>query len=77
MPKACNGVRAAGRLRVLCGRMVPVLIVTADQGEAEMLEIAEQGFPTLCKPVDPESLRIVVSDLLENEGLPPPDCSKD
>lgn len=69
LPKACNGVRAAGRLRVLCGRMVPVLIVTADQGEAEMNEIAEQGFPTLQKPVHPESLKVAVSGLLEGEAL--------
>src|SRR5690606_24407769 len=41
LPHACNGVRAAGRLRVLCRRMVPVLIVTADQGPEELQEIAE------------------------------------
>lgn len=69
LPKACNGVRAAGRLRVLCGRMVPVLIVTADQGEAEMKEIAEQGFPTLQKPVHPESLKVALGSLLEGEAL--------
>ena len=55
--------------------MVPVLIVTADQGEAEMLEIAEQGFPTLQKPVDPGALKVAVCDLLEGEALP--ECAND
>lgn len=68
LPDGCNGVRAAGRLRVLCGRMVPVLIVTADQGDEELREINDQGFPTLRKPVDPESLALAVSDLLESAG---------
>ncbi|MEO3429974.1 PAS-domain containing protein [Pelagibius sp. CAU 1746] len=66
LPNACNGVRAAGRLRVLCKRMVPVLIVTADQGEEEMREITEEGFPTLQKPVDPEALALAVRNLLED-----------
>lgn len=66
LPNACNGVQAAGRLRVLCGRMVPVLIVSADQGEAEMREITEQGFPALQKPVDPDALAFAVTNLLED-----------
>ena len=65
LPNGCNGVRAAGRLRVLLGRMVPVLIVTADQGEEEMREITDQGFPTLQKPVDPDALALTVTGLLE------------
>ena len=65
LPNGCNGVRAVGRLRMLAGRMVPVLIVTADQGEEEMREITEQGFPTLQKPVDPDALALAVTGLLE------------
>ena len=64
LPNGCNGVNSARRLRELCARMVPVLIVTADQGEEEMREITQQGFPTLRKPVDPEALALAVSDLL-------------
>ena len=73
LPKACNGVRAASRLRVLCGRMVPVLIVTADQGQEEMQEIADQGFPTLQKPVNPESLRAAIANLLKDFAVPAAD----
>ncbi len=75
LPNACNGVRAAGRLRVLCERMVPVLIVTADQGEEEMREITEQGFPALQKPVDPEALALAVSSLLEDFSVSEPAVS--
>ncbi|WP_193370490.1 PAS domain-containing hybrid sensor histidine kinase/response regulator [Pelagibius marinus] len=75
LPAACNGVRAAGRLRVLCKRMVPVLIVTADQGEEEMREITGQGFPALQKPVDPEALALAVSSLLEDFSVSEPEVS--
>jgi PAS domain S-box-containing protein len=64
LPNGCNGVRAAGRLRALCGRMLPVLIVTADQGEEELQEISGQGFQTLQKPVDPVALQSAVVKLL-------------
>src|SRR3546814_7232921 len=30
LPRGCNGVQAARRLRAMCGACVPVLIVTAD-----------------------------------------------
>ncbi|MGF1629430.1 MAG: PAS-domain containing protein [Kiloniellaceae bacterium] len=73
LPRACNGVRAAGRLRVLCRRMVPVLIVTADKGQEELQEIAEQGFPALQKPVNPDALRTAIADLLEDFAVPAPD----
>jgi PAS domain S-box-containing protein len=73
LPRACNGVRAAGRLRVLCRRMVPVLIVTADQGQEELQEIADQGFPALQKPVDPDALRAAIASLLEGFGVAAPD----
>ena len=77
MPEACNGVRAAERLRILCGRMVPVLIVTADRGEAEMREIAKQGFPALRKPVDPEALKATLTGLLDCEPLQAPKTDDD
>ena len=69
LPRACNGVRAAGRLRVLCRRMLPVLIVTADQGQEELQEIADQGFPALQKPVNPDALRAAIASLLEGFGV--------
>jgi signal transduction histidine kinase/CheY-like chemotaxis protein len=75
LPRACNGVRAAGRLRVLCRRMVPVLIVTADQGQEELQEIADQGFPALQKPVNPDALRAAITDLLEDFAVPAPDAT--
>ncbi|GAB4369298.1 MAG: hypothetical protein Kow00114_28990 [Kiloniellaceae bacterium] len=70
LPEGVNGASVASRLRVLCRRMVPVLIVTADQGQEEMEEIADQGFPTLQKPVNPEGLRIAIANLLENFAVP-------
>lgn len=73
LPRACNGVRAAGRLRVLCGRMVPVLIVTADQGHEELQEIADQGFPALQKPVNPDALRLMITNLLKDFAVPASD----
>jgi two-component system CheB/CheR fusion protein len=76
LPRACNGVRAAGRLRVLCRRMVPVLIVTADQGPEELQEIADQGFPALQKPVNPDALRAAIADLLEDFAVPAPDATR-
>jgi signal transduction histidine kinase/ActR/RegA family two-component response regulator len=76
LPHGCNGVRLAGRLRALCGRMVPVLIVTADQGQQELEEISEQGFSTLQKPVNPDSLRVALTHLLEDFAVPASDESK-
>ncbi|MEQ8357705.1 MAG: PAS-domain containing protein [Kiloniellaceae bacterium] len=73
LPGAYSGVAAAGQLRVLCGRSVPALIVTADQGEAETLEIADHGFPSLRKPVDPEAFRTAVAGLLEDAVLRVPE----
>jgi len=73
LPHACNGVRAAGRLRVLCRRMVPVLIVTADQGDEELQEIADQGFPALQKPVNPDALRVAIAELLDDFAISAPD----
>ncbi len=70
LPQGYNGARAASRLRVSCGRMVPVLIVTADQGPDELQEIAEQGFPALQKPVNPEALRAAIAGLLEDFAVP-------
>jgi PAS domain S-box-containing protein len=70
LPRGCNGVRAAGRLRAICGRPVPVLIVTADQGQEELREIADQGFPALQKPVNPEALRAVIASLLGDFTVP-------
>ncbi len=70
LPNGCNGVRAGRQLRLLCGRRVPVLVVTADQGEEEMQEIADQGFPALLKPANPEALYAAISDLLERLASP-------
>jgi two-component system CheB/CheR fusion protein len=70
LPQGYNGARAASRLRVSCGRMVPVLIVTADQGPEELQEIADQGFPALQKPVNPDALRAAITGLLEDFGMP-------
>lgn len=68
LPCAGSGVHAAVRLRALCRRRVPVLIVTADQGPAALQEIAEQGFPALRKPVAPAALRAAIDDQLD--GFP-------
>jgi signal transduction histidine kinase/ActR/RegA family two-component response regulator len=76
LPRACNGVRAAGRLRVLCEREVPVLIVTADQGPDELQEISDQGFQALQKPVNPDALRLAMADLREGLAVPAPDDSR-
>ena len=76
LPRGCSGVRAAGRLRVLCGRMVPVLIVTADHGPEELSEIADQGFPTLQKPVNPDSLRLAMAELLKDFAAQAADGSR-
>jgi two-component system CheB/CheR fusion protein len=73
LPLGCNGARTASRLRVCCGRMVPVLIVTADQGPEELQEIADQGFPALQKPVNPEALRSAIAGLLEDFAVPAAD----
>src|SRR3546814_11013865 len=70
-----NGARAAGRLRVLCRRSVPVLIVTADQGQEELQEIAKQGFPALQKPVNPAALRAAIDAQLEGFAVPVPDAA--
>jgi len=40
LPAGYNGFTVAGRLRVLWGRMLPVLIVTPDQGPGDTLERA-------------------------------------
>jgi CheY-like chemotaxis protein len=53
--------------------MVPVLIVTADQGPEELQEIADQGFPALQKPVNPEALRSAIAGLLEDFAVPAAD----
>lgn len=73
LPQGYNGARAASRLRVSCGRMVPVLIVTADQGPEELQEIADQGFPALQKPVKPEALRAAIAGLLDDFAVPASD----
>lgn len=73
LPQGGNGASVASRLRVLCRRMVPVLIVTADQGQEEMQEIADQGFPTLQKPVNPEGLRIAIAKLVGDFAVPAAD----
>ncbi len=74
LPRGCNGARAAGRLRAICGRAVPVLIVTADQGHEELREIADQGFPALQKPVNPGALRAAIAALLGDFAVP--DCDE-
>jgi hypothetical protein len=63
-------------LRALCRRRVPVLIVTADQGPEELQEIADQGFPTLQKPVDPDALRGAIANLLEDFAVSAPDAAR-
>jgi hypothetical protein len=50
-----------------------VLIVTADQGPEELQEIADQGFPALQKPVNPEALRAAIANLLEDFAVPAAD----
>ncbi|HMA14150.1 MAG TPA: ATP-binding protein, partial [Kiloniellaceae bacterium] len=64
LPDACNGARLADRLRTLCRRPVPALLVTADQGQEEMQEIANHGFLALRKPVAPDALRAAMGNLL-------------
>ena len=43
--------------------------VALELAPGEMREIAEQGFPALRKPVDPEALRATLSGLLDCEPL--------
>ncbi|HEY9547868.1 MAG TPA: ATP-binding protein, partial [Kiloniellaceae bacterium] len=73
LPRGCNGVQAARRLRAMCGACVPVLIVTADQGQQELREIAGEGFPTLQKPVNPDALRLAMADLIEDFAVSAPE----
>src|SRR3546814_16868813 len=70
LPRVPNGARAAGRLRVLCRRSVPVLIVTADQGPEELQEIAKQGFPAMQKTVNPDALRAAIDSQLAAFAVP-------
>src|SRR3546814_14113881 len=72
LPRVPNGARAAGRLRVLCRRSVPVLIVTADQGQEELQEMAKKGFPALQKPVNPDALRAAIDEHPEGFAVPGP-----
>lgn len=64
LPQACNGASLADRLRTLSHRQVPALIVTADQGQEEMQDIANHGFLALRKPVAPDALRAAMRNLL-------------
>ncbi len=68
LPKNVNGVEAAKQLRTACGRDVPVLIVTADQGSGPRSEIAAEGFRSLRKPVRAEHLQASLADLLTGEN---------
>ncbi|NIA67203.1 PAS domain S-box protein [Pelagibius litoralis] len=66
LPKNVNGVEVASRLRKACGREVPVLIVTADQGKGPRSEIAAHGFKSLRKPVKSEQLKATLAELLDD-----------
>src|SRR3546814_20857907 len=72
LPRVPNGARAAGRLRVLCRRSVPVLIVAADPRQGEMQEIAKQGFPALQQPVNTNAMRAAIPPHPAGSALPLP-----
>lgn len=67
LPMQVNGVETAISLRHACGRQIPVLIVTADQGEGPRSEIAAQGFKALQKPVSFEELQAALTELIGRE----------
>src|SRR3546814_2683670 len=50
LPRVPNGARAAGRLRVLCRRSVPVLIVTARSEEhtSELQSLMRISYAVFC-----------------------------
>src|SRR3546814_19418278 len=72
LPRVPNGARAAGRLRVLCRRSVPVLIVTADPGQEALPEVAKPGFPALQNPVNPDALRAAIDAQPAGSAFPRP-----
>ncbi len=63
LPNHVTGVEVAVRLRRLCGREVPVLIITADQGVEPRREIAANGFKSLRKPARTEDLQAALLEV--------------
>lgn len=65
-----NGLDAALAIRESGDRAVPVLVVTADRGDALQERVAGLGFRRLLKPVKPAALRAVMLRLLDEAGGP-------
>jgi len=60
-----NGLDAALALREIAGRTVPVLVVTADRGDALQERVVALGIRRLLKPVKPAALRAVMRHMLD------------
>ena len=48
----------------MLGCEIPTVIVTGDVDDVHIREIADQGYPVLCKPVQPAKLRSLISHVI-------------
>lgn len=59
-----RGLDAVGRIRQVCGREVPALLVTGDAGDGALKAAADAGLPIAFKPVRPAALRAFLAQAL-------------
>jgi CheY-like chemotaxis protein len=64
LEKGQNGIAAIDRMRDAFGRSIPAFLISADTGPELLGKARERGFQLLYKPVEPMTLRALVSHIL-------------
>ncbi len=59
-----TGIEAVAKIREVCGRDIPTIMVTGDPTPERLAEIAGSGATTMSKPVSPAELRLLVRKIL-------------
>lgn len=68
LPGEANGMEVATRVQAVLERIIPTVIVTGDVDAEHIRGIADQGYPVLCKPVQPAKLRALISHVVASNS---------
>jgi CheY-like chemotaxis protein len=75
LPAGRTGFEAIAHIRGACGAEIPAFLISGDTAPERLREAAASGFHLLHKPVQPNALRAMVSQLLKTKANATADIS--